>query len=320
MGSTALVLGLVIAVLAGWSGWLALARVSLYEVSEAARLEAEKVYPVASPVTGRVVSASLVLSREVREGEVLVEIEADRERLETEAGRAHMLEAQKKLAAADAARRQAQEQAEWTRQLVERQLVPKADLARARYEAEMRRADAEAAGFAVERVSSLVAGREREAERRRIRAPIGGRLGDVIPMQAGAIVREGDRLASVIPEGHVHVVAEFPPTALGRVRAGQSARLRLEGFPWLQYGRLPAVVTRIASEARERRIRVELALERVADLPITVQHGLPATVEVEVERVAPAILVLRGAGYLLAPAGSPPSGGGRPAEAAIPPR
>ena len=149
-------------------------------------------------------------------------------------------------------------------------------------------------------MKSVVARREREAERRSIRAPVAGRLGDVTPLQVGAVIREGDRLASIIPDGRVRVVAEFPPTALGRTRPGQPARLRLDGFPWLQYGRLSATVTRIASEPRERRVRVELALERAANLPNFLQHGLPVTVEVEVERVTPVVLLLRAAGYVLA--------------------
>jgi membrane fusion protein (multidrug efflux system) len=147
---------------------------------------------------------------------------------------------------------------------------------------------------------STVARFEQEAERRRIRAPISGRLGEVTLLQVGAVVREGDRLASVIPGGRVHVAAEFAPTAVGRIRPGQAARLRLDGFPWLQYGRVPATVTRVASEPRDQRVRVEFALGALPDLPVAVQHGLPGTVEVEVERVAPAVLVMRAVGYALA--------------------
>jgi multidrug resistance efflux pump len=377
MWPTALALGFAVALLGGWAGWLALARVSLYEVSETARLEVAHIYPVAAPITGRVVAAGLVLSREVQQGEVLVEVEADREHLETaeerarlaafgpqlqalaqelraeeqalhelrNAGAAAVSEAQQKRVAAEAAARQAQDQAERARQLQQRDLVPQADLVKTRAEAEARRADLGAASVGIERLRSeqrttertrearlaalrreqvnlegqrdtlrsVVARREREAERRSIRASVAGRLGDVTPLQVGAVIREGDRLASIIPDGHVRVVAEFPPTALGRTRPGQPARLRLDGFPWLQYGRLSATVTRIASEPREGRVRVELALERVANLPKFLQHGLPVTVEVEVERVAPVVLLLRAAGYVLAVADPRP-------QAPVPPR
>jgi membrane fusion protein (multidrug efflux system) len=83
------------------------------------------------------------------------------------------------------------------------------------------------------------------------------------------------------------------------VRPGQYARLRLEGFAWTQYGSLPARVSSVASEAQDGRVRVELAVEAGARTQIPLQHGLPGTVEVETERVSPAVLVLRAAGGML---------------------
>jgi multidrug resistance efflux pump len=140
-----------------------------------------------------------------------------------------------------------------------------------------------------------------EIERRRIRAPMAGRLGEVAGLHIGTVVGEGDRLAAVVPHGDLQVVADFqPPSALGRIRPGQPARLRLEGFPWMQYGSLAATVKRVASEMRNGHIRVELSLDPDRASPIPLQHGLPGTVEVQVERLAPATLVLRAAGKLLA--------------------
>jgi hypothetical protein len=59
-------------------------------------------------------------------------------------------------------------------------------------------------------------------------------------------------------------------------------------------------VRRVASEVRNGRVRVELGVDPDGAAPIPRQHGLPGTVEVQVERVAPATLVLRAAGTLLA--------------------
>jgi multidrug resistance efflux pump len=139
-----------------------------------------------------------------------------------------------------------------------------------------------------------------EIEGRRVRAPMTGRLGEVAALRIGSVVREGDRLAAVVPRGALQVVADFsPPTALGRIRPGQPARLRLEGFPWTQYGSLAATVSRVATEVRNGHVRVELSVEPDHASPIPLQHGLPGTVEVQVERLAPATLVLRAAGTLL---------------------
>ena len=148
---------------------------------------------------------------------------------------------------------------------------------------------------------------EYEIERRQIRAPIAGRLGEVATLRVGAVVKEGDKLGAVVPAGNIRVVAEFlPAAAIGRIRPGQSARMRPDGFPWTQYGMLGATVRRVASEPRSGRIRVELDVHVRADSPIPVQHGLPGTLEIEVERVSPASLVFRAAGRrLAAPARAP---------------
>jgi membrane fusion protein (multidrug efflux system) len=100
-----------------------------------------------------------------------------------------------------------------------------------------------------------------------------------------------------VPDGDVRVVALFPPSvALGRVRPGQAARVRLAAFPWTQYGSALAHVTTVAGELQDGQIRVELALERkdVSGLPF--QHGLPAEVNIEIDRASPATLVLRSIG------------------------
>jgi Cation efflux system protein CusB domain 1 len=95
------------------------------------------------------------------------------------------------------------------------------------------------------------------------------------------------------------IMTDFlPPAALGRIQPGQPARLRLEGFPWTQYGAVSAMVASMASEVRDGWVRVELAVRPDAASSVPLQHGLPGTVEVEVAHVSPAMLVLCTAGLL----------------------
>jgi multidrug resistance efflux pump len=47
-------------------------------------------------------------------------------------------------------------------------------------------------------------------ERRHIRAPTSGQLGEAAVLQVGVIVREGDILGAVLPFGALRVVALFP--------------------------------------------------------------------------------------------------------------
>ncbi|HNB71023.1 MAG TPA: HlyD family secretion protein, partial [Acidobacteriota bacterium] len=109
---------------------------------------------------------------------------------------------------------------------------------------------------------------------------------------------KGEKLGVVLPTGELKIVAQFSPSAgFGRIRPGQKARVRVQGFPWTQYGELTATVTNVAGETRDGLVRVELAILPTSSNLIPLQHGLPAVVEVEVEHLSPASLVLRSAGY-----------------------
>jgi membrane fusion protein (multidrug efflux system) len=98
----------------------------------------------------------------------------------------------------------------------------------------------------------------------------------------------------------LHAVADFTPgAAVGRIRVGQPARLRLEGYPWMQYGSVPARVDRVGTEAREGVVRVELTILARGDSSIPMQHGLTGQMEVAVEEVTPYELTLRATGRAL---------------------
>ena len=141
---------------------------------------------------------------------------------------------------------------------------------------------------------------EYEGQRRRILAPVTGTLAEVATLAAGQVLRAGDAVATIVPDGGLRIVAAFQPAeALGRVRAGQPARLRLDGFPPAQFGSIGAVVSTAARELRDGRIRVELALTHLPT-GVPMQHGLPGRVEIEVEQLSPAALVMRAAGLRLA--------------------
>ena len=139
-----------------------------------------------------------------------------------------------------------------------------------------------------------------EIELRVVRAPASGKLGETATLQPGQFVREGDKLGAVVPDGKLRAVAEFAPSAaMGRIQAGQRARLRLDGFAWTEYGQVSATVSRVASEPRSGRVRVELAVNPESAPLIPSQHGLPGKVEIEIERVSPAELAMRSVGKLL---------------------
>lgn len=364
MHPLAVILSLVLA--GAWTAWFVGSRVAFYAVSDSARLELDRsAHPVSTPVAGRVVSTVMRTGADVREGDVLLELDVraqdfvtaeertrlrgiapQLERLAAEiqaqemhrgdaaaAAAATKAEGVSRLGEATAAADLAADQEARVSKLAASGLVAEADVSRTRAELRQRRAAAETLRLAVERAdvewrqkdtelrieierlrrqaeamrASLATGEatvarlEHDGTMRRITAPVSGTLAEVATVHAGAFLNEGDTVATIVPPGAIRVVASFPPAeALGRVEVGQTARLRLDGFPFTQYGRLDAVVSSVARELRDGRVRVELTL---TNTPTTVplQHGLPGIVEVEVEQVSPATLVLRAAGRRLAP-------------------
>jgi len=161
---------------------------------------------------------------------------------------------------------------------------------------------------------ATIARLKQEIERHIVRAPVSGTLGDVAQLGAGAYVAEGQKLATIVPRGGLIIVGEFAPAAvLGRIHAGQPARLRLDAFPWAQFGTIEATVSRVGTEIKDNLVRVEFAPTAASAPRIAMQHGLPGTVEVSIEKTSPAILVLRTAGQLAAGPMQPLSGTGEPA-------
>lgn len=141
-------------------------------------------------------------------------------------------------------------------------------------------------------------------EQRVVRAPVSGRLAEVAALRPGAYINQGQTLGVIVPEGKLRVVAEFaPPAAMGRVRAGQRAQIRLDGFPWSQYGSIPARVFAVAGEIRNGTVRVEMDVDGPS--PVTLQHGMPGSAEVLVEEVSPVTMALRAAGHLITSPRSP---------------
>jgi membrane fusion protein (multidrug efflux system) len=352
--------------LAAWAAWFVLGRVSVYEVTDRARLEVNQaVHPVDARVEGRVISTALTLGRQVHEGDVLIELDADEQRLRLEEEQTRLAvlspratsiaaeiaaeeqaldasrraaltaldEARSQLAEAEAPARFAEVEAARFARLRGDGLVSEIEELRTRAEADRRRAATDSLRLAVQRLersqqteeqdrrvrlerlrseqtrvsgevattTSAIRRLDNEIERRRVRAPVSGRLGEVADLRIGGFVSEGQRLGAIVPIGRLKVVAEFDPaSALGRVRPGQPARLRLVGFPWTEYGSVQAVVETVAGEVRSGTIRVELAILPDGSSAVPFQHGLPGAVEIEVERISPATMVLRAGGRLLA--------------------
>jgi membrane fusion protein (multidrug efflux system) len=149
-------------------------------------------------------------------------------------------------------------------------------------------------------VSAGIARVAYDVERRRVRAPIDGTIGESAVLRPGAVVEEGDKLASIVPTGRLIIAAQFPAQrALGRIRTGQPASLHLDGFPWAEFGSVTASVARVGQEIRDGHVRVELDIDPHSPFRGPLVHGMPGSLEIVVERATPAALLVRAAGQAL---------------------
>ena len=354
-----------ILLLGAWALWFFFGKIAIYEVSLIARIEVtDKSHPVQAIEPGRVVRSALVLDGDVAQGDILVELETEIQRIQLQAEKvrkedliaqlqalqqeisseekalSHAL-AEGMVAVAESRARGQEKQvdASFNREKVKRLSSLQADgniseldllEAKARSNRDLAeintlrltanrlgrklRADESDRLVNMEKLrrehtqlsgqlaalTTSVQRLEHEVERRIIRAPVSGRLGKVAQLVLGSYVNLGDMVAIIVPRGKLGVTAEFlPDTGLGRILPGQPAILRLDAFPWTQYGSLKSSVHRVASEARDGLLTVELDLLNLTARRIPLQHGLTGQVAVEVERVSPAFLVLRAAGKLL---------------------
>ncbi len=147
------------------------------------------------------------------------------------------------------------------------------------------------------RVDSL----QQQVGRRQIKATATGTLARVAALAPGVVVEAGDELARIVPSGLISAVAFYQPAeAIGRIRPGQPARMRLEGFPSTQFGTVPVTVFQVDGEPNDDGlIRVGLDIDTTRQTGLHVQHGMVGTIEVEVDRLSPAALLMRAVGKLL---------------------
>ncbi len=138
-----------------------------------------------------------------------------------------------------------------------------------------------------------LASAEWEIQRRSVVALDDGTLADITPCMPGLAVTPSQTLGTLLPRADLHVVSYFrSEDSVGRVRPGQPARLRVDNFPWTQFGTVDSVVDRVGTEPRDGLVRVELNVTR-PNPAIPLSNGMTGSAEVEVERISPWHLLLR---------------------------
>ena len=89
-----------------------------------------------------------------------------------------------------------------------------------------------------------------KSERMYLKSPIDGVVYGLSVTTIGQVAGSGEELMRIVPEdAALEIECYLANKDVGFVKAGQTAVVKIESFPFTRYGTLPATVTRVASDA-----------------------------------------------------------------------
>lgn len=152
------------------------------------------------------------------------------------------------------------------------------------------REKAEAEAIVATRTESLTKADQRQSLQR-LRAPVSGTINEVSVTTLGEVAEAGQALVTIVPEGEDLIVeALILNRDVGFVRSGARVIVKLEAYPFTQYGSLEGRVEHISPDATvdearglvfPARIRLtQTGLRLGAGERAALQPGMAATVEV----------------------------------------
>ena len=113
---------------------------------------------------------------------------------------------------------------------------------------------------------------------------------------AGVPIRQSSASAQVT--GPQQVSATFPSDSSVGIIRGQMVDFHPAGNIGALNGPIPGMVSRVSEDTSGDLTLVEIALRLERSMPSPLQEGLKGRVDIELERVSPATLILRSAGMV----------------------
>ena len=115
---------------------------------------------------------------------------------------------------------------------------------------------------------NLLTSAKTKLEQRFLKAPVDGVVSSLNVRNKGEVVQPSQTIAEVAPQNAPLVVsATLPNQEAGFVKTGMSVQVKLDAYPYQDYGVIPGKVTSVSSDAKPDQqagsvYRVEIALER----------------------------------------------------------
>jgi HlyD family secretion protein len=143
---------------------------------------------------------------------------------------------------------------------------------------------------------------ELSQDRTQIRAPVNGVIASLDVPGAGAVVEQGSRIATIVPKD-ARLVAEVqvPNKDVAFVAPGRRAKVKIDAFPYQDYGTITGRVSNVSPDARadERfgsfyKVTISLDQEafRVGGQSLSLRSGLTLTAGIVTERKSVLSLLL----------------------------
>ena len=99
-------------------------------------------------------------------------------------------------------------------------------------------------------------------EKYMMRSPINGTVTFTKFWSENQVIKAGERLASIVPEGENEIIGtiQVPSSGFGKIEIGQDVNIKLSGFPFMEYGMLRAKVKSMALVPEEQSYVVAVEL------------------------------------------------------------
>ncbi len=147
-----------------------------------------------------------------------------------------------------------------------------------------------------EQVRAIAEGDENTAIAPRIQvvAPVSGRIGTVSIRKQGEAVERGQTLFTLLPDGPLVAEVRIANRDVGLVKVGQGVKLKLDAFPYAEYGSIKGELANVPPEAEgldrpaESFYRAQASLDaqtvRRNGSHVSLLSGMTATAEIVTER------------------------------------
>lgn len=100
------------------------------------------------------------------------------------------------------------------------------------------------------RIEAQLPAYQQKVEVTEIRSPVDGIINQLYVNSTGTVLRQGDRIAEIVPELDNLVVEAFvDPKDIGQIEPGQSARVSLTAFDASKYGYMSGTLSKVSADA-----------------------------------------------------------------------